>query len=185
MSATLEKIIYEITSDCTCRDCTSCGILYQGREEEECHECSAALIPSDYCYGCWRDAVDYAADYLFPEYLERMDNPKRLRIEGRAMGWQRRSGWVNVPADWERFFEALTINGDYRLKFTIEGDFFTVHRYSHDEPMGARFSVYPIQLLPDTMDLDEAIKLEIVDEWGCHKGCGEYFDNCECEGDSK
>jgi hypothetical protein len=33
------------------------------------------------------------------------------------------------------------------------------------------------------MDLDEAIKLELVDEYGCHKGCGDYFYDCRCEGE--
>lgn len=31
------------------------------------------------------------------------------------------------------------------------------------------------------MDMDEAITKGIVDEYGCHKKCGEYFYDCKCE----
>lgn len=30
--------------------------------------------------------------------------------------------------------------------------------------------------------MDEAIAEGIVDEYGCHKKCGEYFYDCKCEG---
>ena len=31
------------------------------------------------------------------------------------------------------------------------------------------------------MNLDDAIEAGIVDEYGCHKKCGEYLHNCKCE----
>jgi hypothetical protein len=30
------------------------------------------------------------------------------------------------------------------------------------------------------MTFDEAIEAGILDEYGCHKKCGEYFYKCEC-----
>lgn len=30
------------------------------------------------------------------------------------------------------------------------------------------------------MDLDEAIEQGLVDEYGCHKKCGDYWSRCIC-----
>ena len=172
----------ELNSSCCCSQCESCGIGYM-TGEDSCHECDGPLTQlTDGCSGyCWDDA-NYAASELIETYLKEMDNPKRLRIEGRRMGWQSRSGWADVRATWEELRDALTINGDFRIEMKLEaGGILTARRWSHDEPVGANFSIYPIQLLPDTMTLDEAIASEIVDEYGCHKGCGEYFYDCRCE----
>ena len=183
MTMTEERLIgrIELNSSCHCTHCESCGIGYMG-EEESCLECSGPLTDLTYgCGGeCWEDA-NYAAEELFSEYLKEMEQPKRLRIEGKRMGWQSRSGHKDIRATWEALKDALIFDGDLRLELKVEaGGIFTARRWSHDEPMGASFSIYPIQLLADTMTLDEAITAGIVDEWGCHKGCGEYFPDCEC-----
>lgn len=186
MNATAMK--FTLDSSCQCKHCDPCGVGYMG-DVETCDECGGELRDLlDGCGGfCWDDAV-MAGDYCVEEYLTRWDNPQHLRIEGRAMGWQRLAGHKDIPATWEAIREALSLDrADFRIDFKIEGDIFTARRYSHDEPVGASFSIYPVKLLPDTMDLDEAIKREIVDEYGCHKGCGEYFYDCRCEseGESK
>ena len=177
-------IRFEIDTYCQCKHCDTCGVGYMG-EITSCDDCGGELRDLfDGCGGlCWDDA-NMMAEYAIDDYLKHWDNPRHLRIEGRAMGWQRRSGWTDVTATWEGIREALSLDrADFRLSFTIEGDILTATRYSHDEPVGARFSIYPVKHLPDTMDLDEAIKLELVDEYGCHKGCGDYFYDCQCEGE--
>ena len=186
MNATAMK--FTLDSTCQCKHCDRCGISYTG-EAPSCDECAGELRDVyEGCGGvCWEYAV-MDGEYAIEEYLTRWDNPQHLRIEGRGVGWQRLAGHKDIPATWEAIRKALSLDrADFRIDFTIEGDIFSARRYSHDEPMGASFSIYPVKHLPDTMDLDEAIKRKIVDEYGCHKGCGEYFYDCRCEseGDSK
>ena len=180
MNAVIGKV--EVSTQCECYACETCNMSYVG--EGECYECDTALTPARYCDSiCWEDANNMAEE-IVEDYLKLMDNPKRLRIEGRRMGWQNLSGYADVKPTWAAIRDALWINGELKLTLKVEeGGIFTARRYSHDEPVGASFSIFPIQLLPDTMDLDEAIKLEIVDEYGCHKGCGDYFYDCQCEGE--
>lgn len=185
MNATKSK--FEISSDCQCFTCTTCCIGFIGMPADgRCQECDAELQSDSYCSGaCWDDA-NYMGELALDDWLKSMDEPKHLRIEGRAMGWQRRSGWTDVAATWEKLRDALRIDGDFRLQFSVdEHGILTARRYSHDEPVGASFSIYPVKHIPDTMDLDNAIKLEIVDEYGCHKGCGEYFYDCQCESEGE
>jgi len=35
--------------------------------------------------------------------------------------------------------------------------------------------------MQNLISLDEAIEKNLVDEYGCHKKCGEYFYDCKCE----
>lgn len=177
----------EITNTCQCYHCPACDVGLIGTYENgQCPDCSNELQSDSYCSGmCWED-TNYLGSQLFDDYMKSVDNPKHLRIEGRAMGWQRRNGWKDIPATWENLRDSLSIDGEWTLRIEVDSEgIFTVFRYSHDEPTGARFSVYPIKHIPDSMDLDDAIKLEIVDEYGCHKGCGEYFYDCQCESEGE
>lgn len=186
MNAT--KIRFEITSDCQCYTCTTCEMGVIGRPDDgRCYECDTELQSDTYCTGaCWTDA-NYTGELALDDWLKSVDEPKHLRIEGRAMGWQRRSGWTDVTATWEKLRDALALDrADWTLRFDVdEQGILTARRYSHDEPTGASFSIYPVKHIPDTMDLDDAINLEIVDEYGCHKGCGEYFYDCKCESEGE
>ena len=180
---TVIKSRVEISTDCQCFTCITCCIGFIGMPADgRCQECDAELQSDTYCSGaCWDDA-NYIAEEMLTEYVASNENTKRLRIEGRRMGWRNLSGWADVRSDWKSLLNALRIDGDFTIRMEIDGDgIFTARRYSHDEPTGASFSIYPIKHLPDTMDLDKAIESEIVDEYGCHKGCGNYFYDCECE----
>lgn len=184
MNAT--AIRFELDTYCQCKHCDACGVGYTG-DVATCSECEGELRDiAEGCGGwCWDEAVTFG-EYAIEDYLKSVGNPRHLRIEGRAMGWQRRSGWTDVPATWQKIREALSLDrADFRLSFKVEDSEMTATRYSHDEPVGATFNIFPIKLLPDTMDLDEAIQREIVDEYGCHKGCGEYFYDCTCEGEER
>ena len=65
-------------------------------------------------------------------------------IEGTGMGWQRLSGFIVVSA--EDAPRALMLRGDFRIVLmgdTDEPSKFRAHRYSHDEPTGASFTLRP------------------------------------------
>jgi hypothetical protein len=178
MSSTISKL--EITNSCTCYHCSTCDVGWTSGGD--CADCGNELQPTTYCDGiCWEDS-NMTAEYALEEYLKSVDNPNYVRIEGRAMGWQRRSGWKDSKSDWESLRDSLSIDGEYTLRMEIDSaaGIFTVWRYSHDEPTGARFSIYPIKLWRESLSIDDAIQAELVDEYGCHKSCGNYFYDCEC-----
>lgn len=178
MNATITKL--EISNSCTCHYCKECSVGWVGGGN--CIDCGSELQPTTYCDAiCWEDS-NMAAEYAVEEYLNSINNPTHLRIEGRAMGWQRRSGWKDTKSDWESLRDSLSIDGEYTLRMEIDtaAGIFTVRRYSHDEPTGASFSIYPIQLWRESLSMDEAIDRKLVDEYGCHKSCGNYFYDCEC-----
>lgn len=178
MNATIRKV--EFSTTCQCYACETCNMSYAGAGQ--CFECDTELTPARYCDSiCWEDMTMVAEDAV-EEYLKSMDNPTHLRIEGRAMGWQRRSGWKDSKSDWKSLHDSLSINGEYTLRMEIDtaAGIFTVRRYSHDEPTGATFSIYPIQLWRESLSIDDAIERKLVDEYGCHKRCGNYFYDCEC-----
>ena len=97
------------------------------------------------CMGevCYVPIKEDLEEFVFPEFLRRNGNPSSITIIGKAMGWQRVSGVMTIPADFDRFFSALTINGDWTLRFSLIDNKFSVVRSSHDEPTGAGFSVEP------------------------------------------
>jgi hypothetical protein len=115
---TEEKITLEMTSDCTCTN------------EDD--------TPSDYCFDCCEDSK-----WLFKEMMNNWRKAvgvdwNTVRITGRNMGWQHRSGEAIVSFD--KVLNTLTINGDFNLRFKHEGTVLTATRSSHDEPTGAGFS---------------------------------------------
>lgn len=109
----------EITTDCTCED-------EDGNTATD-------------CYGCYDEAVAYLSDYLIPEWVKQNgDNATDLvLVTGHGMGWQRLYGWTNARVG--ELLEAVTLNGDYRIRFELLDGILIAHRYSHDEPTGAKF----------------------------------------------
>jgi len=164
----------EVGTSCSCTYCPNCSLGTNGWDA--CEECGGEVTYSSECYDC--QPFDWAAEE-FDAWVDRI-GAKRLRIDGRAMGWQRRSGYSYCEITWKSFLDKISFNGDWTLKLKFDGDSFTFVRYSHDEPTGASFEVSAHFFLRDTMTLDEAIEHEIVDEYGCHISCGSYFEDCEC-----
>ena len=190
MSAVMEwatvdsPAIAEITTNCVCVYCDNCDMTNYNLDihEDKCEQCAGDYTIPNNCYGdCHDYIVEHFADNVFPEAMKRLGNPTYVRIEGRNMGWQNRSGYAIAQGTWESVYNKLAINGDYTLRFTLAGDSFTVVRSSHDEPTGAYFTIRATQTLSSKMSIDEAIASNLVDEYGCHKGCGEYFYSCNCE----
>jgi hypothetical protein len=140
----------------------------------ECPECGTEGHYPGECYDC--QPFDWAEEE-FEKWVART-GARRLRIDGRYMGWQRRSGYAVVVADWKKFLDRMTFNGDWTLRFTFKEDRIDIRRSSHDEPTGAYFEVTPTLCL---QDLEDPFSLDIVDEYGCHKLCGGYiYDGCDC-----
>jgi len=137
---TIEEVKIEISNSCQCRDCPTCHL---GTESLTCDDCDRPTTPASYCDGY---CFDYKLDWLseaVEEWTERMGNPSSVQINGRAMGWTRANGHAIIKAEWKPIFNALQINGDWTLRFSITGESFKVTRYSHDEPTGASFEIVP------------------------------------------
>ena len=92
---------------------------------------------------CYEPIKEDLEDNIFPEFLKRNNSPSYLKIQGRAMGWQRRSGYKIIEANFNALFDSLTFSGDWTLKVTLAGDSLTIVRSSHDEPTGATFTIEP------------------------------------------
>lgn len=180
---TIEKVY--LTNSCQCYDCTNpdCSTLTLSTEyEPECDFCQAPTKPADYCDGiCYESEKDYLENNLFTSWLTSVGEPDYLKVSGRGVGWRNLSGYDIVKADMDTLLEYLSINGEWSLWFTFEGAEFSLVRSSHDEPTGAYYNIEPLVTLSNSMSIDEAIMRGILDEYGCHNECGEYFYDCSCE----
>ena len=105
----------------------------------ECDDIEEGCM-GEVCYVPLKEAFE---ESIFPEFLTRNGNPEYLKIVGQNMGWMRTSGYKIVEADANKVFESLTINGDWTLRISLAGSNLLITRSSHDEPMGAGFSVEP------------------------------------------
>ena len=118
---TMEKQVVELESNCTCTN-------EDGSYTED-------------CFGCYDDSKENLK-YLLKDWAEanNFDADKQVvRIHGRAMTWLRSEGYAVVEFD--SILDAVKINGDFRLTFTLEGSALSVRRGSHDEPTGAYFTL--------------------------------------------
>lgn len=179
---TIQKVT--LSTDCKCYDCTNpdCSVLTISENyEPECDSCQATTKTASYCDGlCYEADYDYLAYTLFPDWLMSKREPKWLKVSGKNVGWRRISGYDKVKAELKPLFDYLTFSGDWTLTFTVEDGNLTVRRSSHDEPTGATYTIEPLDILSERMSIDSAIEQELVDEYGCHKACGDYFYDCTC-----
>lgn len=135
---TLEMSKYEISNTCQCRHCEQCGI---GTESWTCDDCGEDTREMSYCGG---ECFEYKREW-FAEDIERFTkNHSHVRIDGQRMGWQSRSGYLIVEADDRAIFDALTFSGDWTLHVECDGQSMKIRRTSHDEPMGATFTLTPV-----------------------------------------
>ena len=137
----LDKRVIEMSNTCECKYCVECGL---GTEAEKCDECEADTTPTSWCDGA---CYDYKLEWLeedFDSYLEAHGKPNFVRIDGKNMGWQNLFGYTIVRANSKELLESLSINGEWTIAFTFSDNLLTVTRFSHDEPMGAYFTVSPV-----------------------------------------
>ena len=138
---------FELSNTCQCRICDACCI---GTESLTCDECGSETSDLTSCDG---GCYDYKLEWLDELVQEWSINCGRdyMVVSGRAMGWQRSSGYTDVmPATGKELFKALTFSGDWTLNFRLDADnLLTVRRWSHDEPTGASFVVSPAESDPE------------------------------------
>lgn len=146
--STLQQNKIELDTYCACRYCDTCGM---GTESPTCDECQAETREMDYCDGaCWEYKIDWLDESLDEWYLL-VGNPSYLRLDGSRMGWQSRSGYKVIKATRKELLSTLFSVGDARLDFIFNGAELTITRYSHDEPMGAHFTVTPAPTCGDCL----------------------------------
>lgn len=119
---TIDKVEATLESNCTCMD-----------EDED-----GNLIYANDCFGCWDDSVyDFTENILYPWYAANNyhDNTP-IRINATRITWMNRSGYKDTYA--KDILDDLTINGDFTLRWTLEGNKLECVRSSHDE-YGAHF----------------------------------------------
>ena len=138
---TQELMKVELSSDCECRFCADCGLV---QEDVACAECDKETSFIDYCDGdCYLYKVEALEEWLIPQFMTANGDPSYLRLEGRRMGWQALSGYKVIEATYTALRDSLIFSGQWRLVFTLSGKDLTITRYSHDEPMGATFTLTP------------------------------------------
>jgi hypothetical protein len=137
----IDKWDIELSTDCTCRYCETCGIV---TDVTICEECKQPTREVEYCDGfCYEYKLE-GIDELMEEY-SRLNGHEYMRVNGSRMGWMNLEGSTDIiPATGEQLRKVLSINGSYTLKITKdENNLISITRYSHDEPMGATFTVSP------------------------------------------
>lgn len=119
-----DVIEYEMTSECSC---------------ESWDDDTDTSSPSSECFGCWDDDKDNFRFAVVNPWLERngWDNDTLIYVFSGNMNWNRVAGWTNIRAS--EVLDALTLRGDFRLHYKLEGKQLTCVRSSHDE-LGAMFT---------------------------------------------
>jgi hypothetical protein len=156
---TLETYKAIVTTNC------QCNFL-----DEEGNE----YIPND-CHGCGDDML-WEAQTLLEQFLERRNYPNAVIIHGSRMGWRNLSGYAIVQHGqnyWRDILDKLTLNGDFTLEMELNGDILTVARYSHDEPMGASFTIEPVTVCQGWSGCEAIDELQDIDGVPFCKWCAE------------
>ena len=139
-SNVMEREVIAVSNSCECTYCSECGIGSCGYGE--CEECGKELEVSEECFEC--QPFDYLGEQL-NAWIERT-NADWVRIESSRMGWRGVSGYAVVRGNELAIINALGLNGEWRLIFTITQDTLEVARYSHDEPVGAYFTITKVEV---------------------------------------
>lgn len=123
MSEILEVKKFEISSECSC-------VEFDEDENES---------QSSDCWGCFDDDLDNFKYEILNPWLEAngWDEDTVILVQSLNMNWNKVAGWTNARAS--EVVKALTLNGDFTLRYTLEGKDLTCVRSSHDE-LGAEFT---------------------------------------------
>ena len=126
----MEKTVveFEITSDCSC-------VEFDENENE---------FQSSDCWGCYDDDKDNFKYEILKPWLEAngWDEDTVVHVFSGNMNWNRVTGWTNIRAS--EAIDCLTLNGDFTLRYKLDGKDLTCVRSSHDE-MGALFTFSEVQ----------------------------------------
>ena len=140
---TQTELVMEISNNCRCEE-------YDDETGESKYDEHGNTIPSQECFGCWDDDIQYFNDEILPSWLAAngWDTDTLITIRGSRMGWTASSGYLVTKA--KHLLEKLSINGDYTLRLYRKGKDLEVVRSSHDE-YGAGFS---FELAPEDSEED-------------------------------
>jgi hypothetical protein len=145
MSATLNVIRGELTTNCICHYCEVCEVGFTAPcGDNECGYCGTEA-DWDYnaCTGTCGDDQKEDFFYVFGEWSKATDS-QWWYVGGRNIGWLHQAGHTDATSDPEKVLEYLGLE---RADFTLHYEFdeaaktFTVSRFSHDE-YGASLEVY-------------------------------------------
>ncbi len=126
---------------------TECSCLEYDSEKGDYTE-----EPAKECYGCYADDLDNLKLSILEPWLmsNNLWNLDKVIIECPAIGWTNSAAYAIVDADVESLVDVMTIRGDYRIVFTLNGSELSAIRYSHDEPVGTgRFTFREYKPLDD------------------------------------
>ena len=114
----------EISTDCSCVDEMDDG----------------EFKPSQDCYGCWDDLMEMYGWDIYQPWIEAncMNEATVVVMRYANLDWDRKAGAVAFQVKELEEFEPLKINGDFTLRWKLDGKKLTVTRSSHDE-YGASF----------------------------------------------
>lgn len=115
---------FEIGSTCTC---------------EVYDEDTDTSVESNECFGCFEDEKDNFKYEVLNPWLEAngFDEDTVIYVFSGNMNWNKVAGWTNIRAS--EAIDCLTLNGDFTLRYKLEGKDLTCVRSSHDE-FGALFT---------------------------------------------
>jgi hypothetical protein len=124
MSDTKTVIEFELSSDCSC---------------EVYDEDTDTSTPSNECFGCFDEDKDNFKYEVLNPWLEAngWNTESLVYVFSGNMNWNQVAGWTNIYAN--QVVDCLTLNGDFTLRFKLDGKDLTCVRSSHDE-YGALFT---------------------------------------------
>jgi len=95
------------------------------------------------CYGCWDDALaDFDNDVL--ELFNASPN-NEFAVTGLPLWNRDLSGIVKVETG-EELLRAITVNGSWTLRYSIDGNVLHCVLSHHDVPCGRSFTVTPVDV---------------------------------------
>ena len=104
-----------------------------------------------------------------------VDEDDTIRINASSVGWQGRSGYKDT--DILELHGALSLNGDFKIDWYLEGNELTARRWSHDEPVGT--GIFTFDILKGCDKCGELIQKDIhAEELGmCIECSNAYFNH--------
>ena len=93
---------------------------------------------STYCNGCFEDELDFMKEYLGKWYKD--NEGGWWRVEGLPL-WNRQACGVFQAHTMIDFVRGITVNGEWRLRYRLNGDVLEAILSHHDCPTGGAFTV--------------------------------------------
>ena len=132
---------------------------------------------TEYCSG---ECYEWQKEDVFAllgewQLLNNVDEDDTIRINASSVGWQGRSGYKDT--DILELHGALSLNGDFKIEWYLEGNELTARRWSHDEPVGT--GIFTFDILKGCDKCGDLIQKDIhAEELGmCIECSNAYFNH--------